>query len=1173
MGRLLDPESYVSSAYAIPLLLTAAATFLLGLSGVVRERASRVALLFCLIPLTMDVWLVCFSLMFSSRDPVVAAAWAKIAHVGIPFIPPAIYHFTVAVTYADERRRLLVWGGWLLSGVFAALFLGTNAFLSGLYRYPWGYYPRYRAAALPYCLAFIGLLLLSLREHWNDSREAQTRTHRLRSRSYLFAFAVASLGCVDYVAAYGIPVYPFGYLPVLAFVALIARTIRRYRLADITPALAAPQIIGTMTDALIVYDDEGRIRLLNQAAASLLGRAEADLLGAPVASLVHPSGEGSGSLSTALQRRTARDQEGSLLARTGERVDVRVSISPLHDMGGLGAGAVLIARDVRERMAAETALRASEERYRCMFEANPQPMWVYDLESLAFLAVNDAALHHYGYSREEFLGLSVKDLGSPPNLPRLPDHPSPAVRGNEAGVHQHRRRDGTPIWVELIAHELKFGERLAGFVLVHDVTNELRAERTLRASEAKFRALAETEAAAIFILEGDGFRYANPALKSMTGLSEPELLALKFWELAHPDSQERFRELGRAGQRPGARPDRFELRLASLGGEPRWADVTMTPVEIEGLPAAVVTAFDITERKLAEEALRESERRLRDILDNVQLISLFLDVKGEVTYGNEYLLDLVGCREEEIIGQNWFDAFVPEDQRETVRRSFIERIESGAISPHEDTEILTRTGERRQISWSNTVLRDPDGRVIGAAALGADITERAKAERQLAHGALHDALTGLPNRTLLMDRLETCIARARRRSGYMFAALLLDVDRFKVVNEGLGHLAGDQLLIQIARRLETCLRPADSVARLGGDEFAVLIDEIEEAAVPARVAERIQGSLSVPFELATREVFVTASIGIALHKPRYQKAEDLLRDADNAMHRAKEEGRARHREFDTAMHARAVGLLQIVNDLHRAVEREELQAHYQPIMCLRTGTVAGFEALVRWQRPGHGLVFPSDFIRVAEETGLIVPIGLWVLREACRQLRAWQTRFPAGRPLMMSVNLSGRQFQQPDLVSEVARIVREAQLPPGSLKLEVTESILMENPDAAAVMLTELKAHGIHVCIDDFGTGYSSLGYLLRFPANTLKIDRSFISGMGAGSQHSDMVVRTIVGLARNLGMDVIAEGVETEDQLSRLQALDCDFIQGYHFSKPMAPEGVVELLSGEIPILWPPQA
>ncbi|HXB56021.1 MAG TPA: EAL domain-containing protein [Vicinamibacteria bacterium] len=1173
MGRLLDPGSYAPSAYAVPLLVTAAATFLLGVSIVIRERASRVALLFCLIPLTIDVWLVCFSLMFLSIDPLVAVAWAKIAHAGIPFIAAAIYHFTVAVTYADKRRRLLVWGGWLLSGLFSALFLGTNVLLLGLHRYPWGYYPRYRAAALPYCLTFVGLLLLSLREHWNDSRGAETRTHRLRSRAYLLAFAAASLGCVDYVAAYGIPIYPFGYLPVLAFVALIARTIRRYHLADITPALAAPQIIATMTDALIVYDDEGRIRLLNQAAASLLGHREADLLGAPVASLVDTSSDGSGPLSSALQRREARDQEGRLRARTGEGVDVRVSISPLQSMGGLGAGAVLIARDFRDRMAAEIAVRASEERYRCMFEANPQPMWVYDLETLGFLAVNDAALQHYGYSRAEFLGLSIDDLAAAPDPSHPPDHVSPTVRGNEAVVRQHRRRDGTPIWVQLITHELKLGERPAGFVLVHDVSNELRAERTLRASEAKFRALAETEAAAIFILEGDSLRYVNPALKSMTGLSEPELLKRKFWELAHVDAQERFRERGRAGQRPGARPDRFELKLACLRGEPRWADVTMTPVELEGLPAAVATAFDITERKLAEEALRESERRLRDILDNVQLISLFLDVNGEITYGNEYLLDLVGCREEEIIGQNWFDSFVPEDQREAARRSFIERIHSGVISPHDDTEILTRSGERRQISWSNTVLRDPEGKVIGGAALGADTTERAKAERQLAHGALHDALTGLPNRTLLMDRLEICIARARRRPGYMFAALLLDVDRFKVVNESLGHLAGDQLLIQIARRLETCLRPADSVARLGGDEFAVLIDEIEEAAVPARVAERIQGSLSVPFELASREVFVTASIGIALHKPRYQKAEDLVRDADNAMHRAKEEGRARHREFDTAMHARAVGLLQIVNDLHRAVEREELQAHYQPIMCLRSGQVAGFEALVRWQRPGHGLVFPGDFIRVAEETGLIVPIGLWVLREACRQLRSWQARFSSRRPLMMSVNLSGRQFQQPDLVSEVARIVRETQLPPGSLKLEVTESILMENPDAAAAMLTELKAHGIHVCIDDFGTGYSSLGYLLRFPANTLKIDRSFISGMGAGSPHSDMVVRTIVGLARNLGMDVIAEGVETEEQLGRLQALECDFIQGYHFSKPMAAEGVVELLSGEVPILWPPRA
>jgi diguanylate cyclase (GGDEF)-like protein len=414
-----------------------------------------------------------------------------------------------------------------------------------------------------------------------------------------------------------------------------------------------------------------------------------------------------------------------------------------------------------------------------------------------------------------------------------------------------------------------------------------------------------------------------------------------------------------------------------------------------------------------------------------------------------------------------------------------------------------------------------------------------------------------------MDRLATCLARFRRRPQYRFAALFLDIDRFKGINDSLGHLTGDKLLIEIGRRLESCLRPGDSVARLGGDEFAVLVDDMADPEVPNRVAERIKETLSAPFDLGGREVFLTASIGIAPHKPRYQGPEDFLRDADTAMHHAKTRGRARHQVFDTTMHSRAVGLLQIENDLHRAVERGELSVHYQAIVSVATGTVAGFEALVRWERPGQGFVPPADFIRIAEETGLIIPMGTWVLRQACEQLQRWQAQLPPAEvPLMVSVNLSARQFGQKDLVEHVGRIVEETALEPGSLKLEVTESVLMQDPEVAASMLVELAARRVRVCIDDFGTGYSSLSYLLRFPASTLKIDRSFVTDMSAGSQHSEMV-RTIVVLAHNLGMDVIAEGVETDDQVRHLHALGCDYMQGYLLSKPVTAAAAEELLKG----------
>jgi diguanylate cyclase (GGDEF)-like protein/PAS domain S-box-containing protein len=1034
MGSSSDVAGLAFRPAAIPTLATALAALMLGAAVVRRERFSRVSLLFLLILLTIAVWLCCFSLMYCALELGVALAWARAAYLGIPFIPAAIYSFTVAATGAQRRRRAVTVAVWALSALGSAVFVGSDAFLEGLHRYPWGYYPRFTRLGLVYVAFFVAVLALSLYEHWMDSRAAETERQRNRSRSYLLAFFIGSLGSVDYLPAYGVPVYPVGFLPVLVFIALTARAVRRHRLVDITPSLAAPQILATMADPLVVCDAEDDVRLVNPAACRLLGYEERQLLGMPVASLV----EGSG-VRAALRGRPSRLEEAGLRASDGTRVDVSLSIAPVEEEG-VHVGAVLIARDVRERRAAEVALRHSE---------------------------------------------------------------------------------------------------------------------------ARFRALAEGEAAAVFVVEGEGLRYVNPALEALTGHKAAELLSMKFWDLAHPDARPAFREQGLLAQSPSSPPARFELKLLNRRGEPRWVDLTLTPVEIEGRRSAMATAFDITERKLTDEALRESERRLREILDNMQLVAVLLDLEGVVTYCNEYLLELLGCVEDEVVGRDWFASFLPEEGRDAARRSFREKVTRGTIEAHEQGELVTRAGDRRLISWSNTILRDAEGRVLGAASIGADVTDKSRAEERLRHGAFHDALTGLPNRALFMDRLATCLARFKRRPQYRFAALFLDIDRFKGINDSFGHLTGDKLLVEIGRRLESCLRPGDSVARLGGDEFAVLVDDMADEAVPNRVADRIQETLSAPFELAGREVFLTASIGIAPHKARYQGPEDFLRDADTAMHHAKTRGRARHQVFDTTMHKRAVGLLQIENDLHRAVEREELSVHYQPIVSLRTGGIAGFEALVRWQRPGHGFVPPADFIRIAEETGLIIPMGTWVLRQACRQVRAWQEQtIPAGAPLVMSVNLSARQFVQADLVAQVGAIVEETEIEPGSLKLEVTESVLMQDPEAAAGMLAELARRRVRVCIDDFGTGYSSLSYLLRFPASTLKIDRSFVTDMSAGSQHSEMV-RTIVVLAHNLGMDVIAEGVENGEQVRHLQALGADYMQGYLLSKPVDAATAEELLKG----------
>ena len=429
------------------------------------------------------------------------------------------------------------------------------------------------------------------------------------------------------------------------------------------------------------------------------------------------------------------------------------------------------------------------------------------------------------------------------------------------------------------------------------------------------------------------------------------------------------------------------------------------------------------------------------------------------------------------------------------------------------------------------------------------------------HAAFHDTLTNLPNRALLAENLKFVIERAKQHEDYQFAVLFLDLDRFKNVNDSLGHSIGDQLLIAMARRLESCTREADMVARLGGDEFAVLLDGIPDQNEAARMGQRIQEKLQSPFNLSGHEVFTTTSIGIALSSTGYDHPENMLRDADTAMYRAKAKGKACYEIFDKGMHTHAVYLLQMENDLRRAIEREELRVHYQPIVSLDSGQLAGFEALVRWQHPERGFINPSDFIPLAEDTGLIVPLGLWVLRRACEQLGQWQWQSAANRSLFMSVNLSGKQVARPKLVSEIRQVLEETRIDPKYLKLEITESAVMENAETAVQLLRRLKALGVQLSIDDFGTGYSSLGYLHRFPVNTLKVDRSFVGRIGEAAENIE-IVRTIISLAENMGMEVVAEGVETLSQLAQLRKLNCQYGQGYLFSRPVDAESVSTWIS-----------
>jgi diguanylate cyclase (GGDEF)-like protein/PAS domain S-box-containing protein len=566
---------------------------------------------------------------------------------------------------------------------------------------------------------------------------------------------------------------------------------------------------------------------------------------------------------------------------------------------------------------------------------------------------------------------------------------------------------------------------------------------------------------------------------------------------------------------------------------------------------------DVQTLALERTGLRESEQRLRSLVWNALDVVMILEPDGVIRYENPRIERVWGHREGALKGQNIFN-FVHPDDVGTARTLLEQALGSPRLSLATELRVGQADG-----SWSDfeltlvNLLSDPG--VAGIVATFRDmyehIAERKTFENKLAYQAFHDQLSDLPNRALFMECLKRALERAKRH-GNVVAVLFLDLDNFKVINDSLGHQTGDQLLVEVAKRLQACLRPADTAARLGGDEFTILLEDIADVREAIGVAQRIEEKLEAPIRVARRELFATASIGIALSTAGQDKADSLVGNADLAMYRAKMNGKARYELFDPSMNDWAMERLALETDLRRAVERGEFKVHYQPMVNLQTGSVTGLEALVRWEHSQRGIVSPLEFVPLAEETGLILPIGRWVLQEACRQLGEWQIRHPRRRQLMLSVNLSARQFQHPELVDEIGQILRETGFDPTNLKLEITESVIMQDGESCIDKLRQLKKSSIQLAIDDFGTGYSSLAYLRRFPIDILKIDRSFISGLGRDPENT-AIVRSIIMLSKTLNLVVTAEGIESAAQLAELQALGCDLGQGFYFSRPLTSDDV----------------
>ncbi|HLL72564.1 MAG TPA: PAS domain S-box protein [Pyrinomonadaceae bacterium] len=847
--------------------------------------------------------------------------------------------------------------------------------------------------------------------------------------------------------------------------------------------------------------------------------------------------------------------EARVMCRDRSVIWMRENIYAVSDASGALLYYEGSVEDITARKRAEEMLARSEEQYRVLFESNPNPMWVYDSQTFAYLAVNEAAVRHYGYTREEFLRMTIFDVRPPENIPAVRENIAALPAEHRyAGEWEHRKKDGTQIFVEISSQLIDFSGHAARLVLVNDVTERKHAEALLRESEERYRELFENANDVIYTTDLKG-RYlsVNRVVEKVSGYTCAEVRGMNFTQLVAPEYLELSRQMMARKLAGDEATTFYETEIIAKSGERVLLEVSSQLIYDEGVPVGVQgIARDITMRKRAERALRESEERYRELFENANDLVYTHDLEGNFTSLNNAGERVTGYTREEAARLNLAQVVAPDHLARA--REMMTRKESVEGATVYELDIIAKDGRRVPLEVSTRLVYE-NGEPCGVQGIARDIAERKHTEAKLLHNAYHDALTGLPNRNLFTDHLQMAVERARRHDDYVFAVLFLDLDRFKNVNDSLGHTVGDQLLVALSRRLQHCLRPSDVVARLGGDEFAILLNDIgAQPAAAVALAERVQQELMQPFNLGGHEVFTTASIGIALSTTGYETPEAVLRDADTVMYRAKAQGKARHEVFDQNMHARVVALLRLENDLRRAVERDELRLHYQPIVSLASGRISGFEALVRWQHPELGLIMPADFIPVAEETGVIVELGQWVLEESCRQMRDWQMISPQHSRLKLSVNLSSRHFVQPDLYERIVEVLGETGLAPDALQLEITESVLMENAHTIVPLLGRLRELGVELAIDDFGTGYSSLSYLSRLkPIHTLKIDRSFIS-MGGDDHENAEIVRTIIMLARNMGKDVVAEGIETAEQLARLRTLKCTYGQGYLFSRPQDP-------------------
>ena len=816
----------------------------------------------------------------------------------------------------------------------------------------------------------------------------------------------------------------------------------------------------------------------------------------------------------------------------------------LSRLGPAVLGALEQQRLRLENRRANEELRQSEERYRCLFEDNHAVMLLLDPESSEIVDANPSAAAFYGYSREQLRSKRITEINTldADEVRREMELAKAAQRYHFN--FRHRLANGTIRDVEVFSATIRLSGRALLLSIIHDVTERKTAETGWQLAQFCI----DHAAIGMLRIDADGhILMANERARQSLGYALAELQERSLGDLDPNLTEGLWRQRRRALD--GQETRTFESVHRRKDGTLFPVEVTLSRLDYEGQSLYFAFVYDIADRKLYEEEMR----KLSTAVEQSPASVILTDPWGRIEYVNPKFTQISGYALDEVQGRNPSLMKSGETSEEEYRQLW---------------ETITAGGEWRgefhnrrkdgSLFWESaaiSAIRNEFGAISHFLAVKEDITERKVYEEQLRHLATHDELTGLANRTLLLDRLEQAIHYAQR-SRRLVAVLLLDLDRFKVLNDSLGHSVGDELLFSAAQRLRTVVREMDSVARLGGDEFVILLGELVGEDDVGPVARKVLEHLTLPYQLGARDLTVTASLGISLYPRDGQDAETLLRNADVAMYRAKEEGGC-FRFYAPEMNLRVMETLEMEADLRRALEREEFCLHYQPKVALATGKIYGAEALLRWRHPERGMVGPGTFIPLAEETGLILPIGEWVIGEVCAQLRRWRD---AGLPVLpVAANLSARQFRREDLADTARRFLRERDLEPGLLEMELTESMIMRDPQAAVATMRQFKDLGVSLALDDFGTGYSSLNYLRRFPVDSLKIDRSFISD-AADDPSAAAVVTSIVAIAHSLGLQAVAEGVETRRQLDFLRHCGCDSFQGFYFSRPLPAEDFAAL-------------